>query len=95
MRQVSELLDKRHLGEKAKAALGITTPPPDLRDIATIFASLQQRRHWADYDPTGKMTRADVKDLVEQAELAINKTESLPENLKKDFLVFLMTSSRA
>lgn len=95
MRQVSELLDKPTLGDKARTALGMPTPPQDLRDIATAFATLQERRHWADYDPTGNMSRSDALNLIEQAELAINKTDALPGDLRKDFLVFLMTSARA
>lgn len=94
MRQVSELLDKPALGEKAKKALGMAAPLADIRDIATAFANLQQRRHWADYDPAGTISRSDARDLVEQAELAMNKLDRLPVEDRKNLLVFMMTSAR-
>lgn len=94
MREVCEMLDKQALGNKARAALGIQVPTQDMRDIATIFANLQQRRHWSDYNPVGKVSRSDAKDLIDQAELAMNKFTSLPLETRKNLMVFLMTSSR-
>ncbi len=94
MRQVSELLDKHTLGGKARNALGMSEPLPDVRDIATAFANLQEWRHWADYDPAGTISRSDAKEMVAQAELAIRKLDSLPIEERKNLLVFMMTSSR-
>lgn len=94
MRKVSELVDKPNLGEKAKKALGMNAPLPDIRDIATAFATLQQRRHWADYDPAGSISRSDAHDLVEQADLAMKKLDGLPVEDRKNLLIFMMTSSR-
>ena len=71
MRQVLELVDREQLGDKARAALGLAAPSQDMRDIATAFASLQQQRHWADYDPRGKVSRSDVRDLIEDLEQAL------------------------
>jgi uncharacterized protein (UPF0332 family) len=94
MRHTLELIDREHLGDKARTALGRGVPTQDMRDIATAFASLQKQRHWADYDPRGKVSRSDTRDLIEQAEIAMEALDRMPPEFRKDLLVFLMTGSR-
>lgn len=94
MRQVAELLDRPVLGERARVALGFAAPTQDIRDISTAFVNLQNQRHWADYNPMGRVTKSDASDLVEQAELAIEALDRLADGDRKNLLVFLMTSAR-
>ena len=94
MREVSGLLDRAILKEKANAALGMVAPSSDIRDVAATFSNLQEQRHWADYDPLGKVSRSEVRDLIEQAELAMRALDHIPSNDRKNLLVFLMTSAR-
>lgn len=94
MRQVAELLDRQQLGDKARAALGMAMPTQEIRDIATAFSNLQKQRHWADYDPSGKISTSDARDLIEQAEIAIESLNRMPVDDRKNLLVFMMTSAR-
>lgn len=94
MRQVCEMVDREQLGDKARIALGLNAPTQDMRDIATAFSTLQQRRHWADYDPKGKVSSSDARDLIEQAEVAMEALDRMDAEDRKNILVFLMTSAR-
>lgn len=94
MRQVSEMLDVQRFSEKARAALQTDRPSPEIRRLATAFVTLQKQRHWADYDPQGNITTSDTRDLIEQAELAIEALELIPLDERRNLLVFMMTSAR-
>lgn len=94
MRQVSEMLDVQQFGEKARGALQMVRPSQDIRRVATAFVTLQKQRHWADYDPQGNITASDTRDLIEQAELAIEALDRIPIDERRNLLVFMMTSAR-
>jgi len=94
MRQVLELLDRPQLGDKARAALDMPAPSQDIRDVATAFSNLQKQRHWADYDPLGKVSASDARDLIEQAGLAMEALDRIPIEPRKNLLVFMMTNAR-
>lgn len=94
MRQVCQSVDKPVLGDKEKLALGVVKPSQEIRNVASAFVLLQQRRHWADYSPVDKVGRSDAIDLVNQAEFAINQLDNCDKEQRSNFLVFLMTSSR-
>lgn len=94
MRQVCQSVDKPVLGDKEKLALGVAKPSQEIRDVASTFVFLQQRRHWADYSPIDKVGRSDAIDLVNQAEFAVTQLANCDKEQRNNFLVFLMTSSR-
>lgn len=94
MRSLCEALDKPTLGAKAKKAMASTSVSQELRDVASAFVSLQQRRHWADYSPTGKITRSEAGDLVEQAQFAIDQLTAADKDERRNFLAFLMMDVR-
>jgi uncharacterized protein (UPF0332 family) len=94
MREGSEAIDKPVLAAKAKNALGVAAAQQELRDVASAFVTLQQRRHWADYAPTGSISRSDAQDLVGQAELAIAQLKAADADQRANWLAFLLTSTR-
>ncbi|HWU14788.1 MAG TPA: hypothetical protein VN157_12345 [Caulobacter sp.] len=94
MKQICQAVDRPMLAEREKIALGSPSIRQELRDVAGIFVQLQQQRHWADYSPTGKISRSDAIDLVNQAEFAAKQLNACPTEQRKDFLTLLMTSSR-
>lgn len=94
MREGCEAIDRPTLGAKASRALGVNVVQPDLRQVASAFVTLQQRRHWADYAPTGTLSRSDALDLVGQAELAIDQLKSAEAEQRANWLAFLLTSTR-
>ena len=95
MRQVSEMLDTQQFGEKARSALNMAGPSQDIRRVATALVTLQKQRHWADYDPRGSISASNARDLIEQAEFAIEALDRIPLDERRNMLVFMMTSVRA
>ncbi len=72
MKTVSGWFDKPHTAPKTvKKLLEIgqdSFVPAELRGIAGQFVTLQTQRHAADYDPGLKLTRTEVRQVVQQAE---------------------------
>ena len=94
MRSGCEDVDKATMSAKAQKAMGLATAAQELRDVANTFVTLQKRRHWADYSPTGKITRAEVRDLVDLAEFSISQLVAANTEQRRNFLAFLMMSTR-
>ena len=91
MRRAAEMLDVQLLGEKARSVLNMPGPSQEIRRLATGFVTLQKQRHWADYDPRGKISASDARDLIEQAEFAIEALDNIPLDERRNVLVFMMT----
>jgi hypothetical protein len=87
-------VDKPLLGAKASKALGVTRASQGIRDVANAFVTLQERRHWADYSPTGKITRAEARDLVDLADSAVGQLSVTDSEERRNFLAYLMLSVR-
>jgi uncharacterized protein (UPF0332 family) len=63
------------------------TVPAEVRQIAAAFVDLQARRHNADYDLTERFARSDALGMIRQAELAIERFNSLPISEEKSFFI--------
>lgn len=94
MRGSCEAVDKPKMAAKDCKALGLEAVTPELRDVANAFVNLQMKRHWADYAPSGKVTRSEARDLLDLAELGIKQLAAADAEQRKNFLVFLMISAR-
>ena len=60
----------KHIDRTLRAAA--FTIPPDLRRVAQTFQEAQEKRHLADYDPAWNFSRAEVKALIRDVELAMD-----------------------
>lgn len=94
MKESSITIDKLTLGAKAARAMGTTHASQEIRDVASAFVSLQDRRHWADYAPSGKITRSEARDLVDLAEFAAGQLRAADNDERRNFLAYLMHGSR-
>ena len=88
-------LDKATLGVKASKAMGASFVSQQVRDVASAFVTLQERRHWADYSPSGKITRAEARDLVDLAEFACKQLAVIDIEERRNVLAFVMVDIRA
>lgn len=59
--------------------------PPDIQDFAGTFATLQTKRHDADYDPYLRLTKSQVEVDIAMASSAI---EAFERQAKKDRRAF-------
>nr|WP_295113631.1 hypothetical protein [uncultured Caulobacter sp.] len=87
-------VDKPALGARAAKAMGANRVSQEIRDFASAFVALQERRHWADYSPSGKITRSEALDLIDQAEFAAAQLKAADRNERQNFLAFLMLGVR-
>lgn len=69
---------------------------PAFRDIAPLIVKLQQERHRADYLPPDNalFPENEVKDIIEQARLAIAKIEGLSEADGRSMATLLLFKER-
>ena len=66
---------------KAAVTKGLPVPlviPQEIRQLAELFAHLQEKRHSADYDLTERFCRADVLTLIDDAQCRLADFRALP-----------------
>ena len=93
--KVRDALDLKQLdlpGGALKASVSKGLPagsavPEEIRQVATAFLTLQEKRNQADYDLTEDFRRSDVLFWVDQAEAAIARFQSLPSSNEKKFFL--------
>lgn len=62
--------------------------PEEIRDFASNFVDLQEKRHLADYDPSYRFTRNEVLTWIEGAETTIKKLQTSQIEDRKAFAVW-------
>lgn len=78
MLEASQAFAAPHLEDKVlKGAIKGLEIPPDLFKIARTFKVLQEKRHEADYDLSGLLSKQDVLLLIEQVENGIAGWENV------------------
>lgn len=58
-----------------------------IRNMASTFAELQEKRHLADYDRSERFKRSDVLTLIEEAKNSVAKFSELPASDDKKFFL--------
>lgn len=68
--------------------------PQSIQDFANVFATLQIKRHQADYDPSEVFERSAVALDIEQIRSAIASFQSTPLKDRRAFAAFVLLKSR-
>lgn len=76
------------------AGLGSRFPMP-VRKFGEVFAIAQKERHSADYDPHSEFHATDVADLIDRVEDAINDFNQIPEDIRRDLAIHILTNVRS
>jgi hypothetical protein len=63
--------------------------PPDIQDFANMFVQMQEKRHRADYDPSGIYYKSEVKTDIDAAREAIKAFVAVDRRHKKAFALFV------
>lgn len=63
--------------------------PNDIQDFADMFVQMQEKRHRADYDPTGIYYKSAVQADIEAARTAIVAFTNSPRKAKRAFVIFV------
>ncbi len=94
MKNVCEDLQTSTLSAKTRQQLRRNAVSQHTRDFVGNFPDLQEKRHSADYDPTGRLLPSDVAALVDGAEVAIEAFERIDPDERADILALLMVRAR-
>ena len=73
---------------------GMSRFPAQIREMAVLFASLQARRHQADYAPQAQNPRSQVLQLATETEAAIRAFEAANLNQRRSFAAHLLFRER-
>ncbi|MDO8297101.1 MAG: hypothetical protein Q7T19_11770 [Caulobacter sp.] len=68
--------------------------PKAIEDFANNFASMQSKRHAADYDPTVKFTKSEVVQDIATVERAIAAFTDAPVKDRRAFCTFVLFRRR-
>ena len=64
--------------------------PPEIRLFGEHFATMQERRESADYDPSGSFVQSAVIEDIDLAELRIRDFRQAPERDRRAFAVYVL-----
>lgn len=68
--------------------------PSAIRNFAKLFASMQVKRHSADYDPDAAFLKSDVIQYIDEAEDAIKQFNSAPRHDRRAFAIYVLLDIR-
>lgn len=68
--------------------------PKAVQGFAETFASLQSKRHLADYDPDAPFRKSDVIEDIGEARNAIARFTKVPPEHRRAFAIYLLTNLR-
>ena len=66
-----------------------------MRHFGRTFATLQKKRHFADYDPDFRIGKSEVMADINDARTAIDRFLAAPANVRRDFAIHVLTKMRA
>ena len=68
--------------------------PDGLQEFGRTFATLQGRRHLADYDPDHPFSKSNVIADINNARTAIDRFRTTPTSARRDFAIHMLTKVR-
>jgi hypothetical protein len=68
--------------------------PVEIHSFGRIFATAQQERHSADYDPHSRFSGTNVIDLIADVEAAINTFNQTTDDIRRDLAIHILTTLR-
>ena len=75
---------------------GLMAPfPPEIRNFAQIFVRMQSYRNQADYNPLSNFRQAEVSQIIDDAEDAINQLSSASDTIRRAFAITVLLRNRA
>ena len=69
--------------------------PSEIQVFAALFVSMQQERHWADYDPAASFSKNPVIQRIAQAEAIIADFLQAPLPDRRAFAAYVLLDFRA
>jgi uncharacterized protein (UPF0332 family) len=64
--------------------------PKKIQDFASMFVTMQEKRHKADYDPSARTRKSQVSSDIDLVETAIREFETVPPKDRRAFAALLI-----
>ena len=94
-RQAYRAVDHRPTRNKlSRASLGGRFPVA-IRNFGEVFATAQQLRHSADYDPRSEFSPTDVENVIEKVAANIAAFNITPVTVRRDLAIHILTNIRS
>ncbi len=84
-----------HGQAKARCERVPSSFPDSVRHFGRTFATLQKKRHFADYDPDFRIGKSEVMADINDARTAIDRFLEAPASVRRDFAIHVLTKMRA
>lgn len=94
-RQVYRSLEHGLAKDACRNARTMKAFPKDVEDFANMFATLQYKRHGADYDPSVRYARSEVVQDIDNAEDAIRRFERVAAKERRAFCAHVLFKTRS
>lgn len=94
MKTVCESLTAKKLSLTVQHQLGRASVSQEMRDFAGGFATLQELRHQADYDPAAHFPLSMVEHIVDLADVAMTAFDGAPADEQADVLALMLMNPR-
>ena len=93
-RQAYRALDHGEAKKRCERNRAMQRFPAGIRDFAETFASLQSKRHMADYDPDASFRKSDVVEDIDATRNVIARLAKTPIEQRRAFAIYLLTKLR-
>lgn len=69
--------------------------PIEIRDFASLFVDLQDKRHGADYDPLAVFYKSDVERLIVDTRVVLEEFENADRRERRAFAALVLFRPRS
>ena len=69
--------------------------PQEIQDFANLFATMQKKRHRADYNPLERFSKSAVIADIHQTEVVIKGFKAVTAKDKRAFAAFVLLRTRS
>lgn len=88
--QVYRALDHGTVKNACLNSAGIPLFPKKIQDFASMFVTMQEKRHKADYDSSARVKKSQVSTDIDLAEAAIDDFVSVSTTERRAFAAFVI-----
>lgn len=93
-KQVYRALDHGFAKSQCKNKTVMSRFPREIENFANVFATMQAKRHSADYDPSSNFTRSGVTRDIDLVEQSLQQFSSTPVSDRRAFCAFILFKER-
>jgi hypothetical protein len=93
-RQVYRSLEHGHAHTRCRDRAMMRLFPKEIEDFASVFVTMQDKRHEADYDPMARVSKPDVELARRLVEGVIGNFRKVPVQHRRVFCAYVLLRKR-